>query len=44
MASVALTGRIHERTRPESKVLLKSLASAGPLSMKAFCMGLPGAM
>jgi hypothetical protein len=30
MASVALTGRIHERTRPLSKVLLKSLASAGP--------------
>ncbi len=30
MASVALTGRIHERTRPVSKVLLKSLASAGP--------------
>ena len=30
MASVALTGRIHERTRPVTKVLLKSLASAGP--------------
>lgn len=30
MASVARTGRIHERTRPVSEVLLKSLASAGP--------------
>ena len=40
MASVALTGRIHERTRPESKVLLKSLASAGPSIHEAFDEGI----
>ncbi len=30
MISVAPTGRIHERTRPISKTLSKSLAPAGP--------------
>ena len=49
MASVALTGRIHERTRPVSKVLPKNpLHPRGRLYMKlstnAFWIGLPGAM
>jgi hypothetical protein len=42
MASVALKGRIHERTRPVSKVLLKSLASAGPSIHEALDEGVLG--
>jgi hypothetical protein len=40
MASVAFTDRIHERTRPLSKVLLKSLASAGPSIHEALDEGI----
>lgn len=40
MTSVALTGRIHERTPPLSKVLPKSLASPGPSIHEAFDEGI----
>jgi hypothetical protein len=40
MASVALKGRIHERTRPISKMLSKSLAPAGPSIHEALDEGI----
>jgi len=47
MASVATNRLSNERTRPVSKVQLKSLHPRGrlytKLSMKTFCLGLPGA-
>lgn len=44
MLSVAMTGRIHERTRPISKTLSKSLAPAGPSIHEALDEGVLGGL